>query len=102
MARLSEPLHQVRLHPAVDLQGAAKARHAPGTTASLHFAGPVDSLQLPSLWLSRGKTNKDIGDILGLSPRTINKHLEQVFVKLGVENCASAAIKATRLLLDPD
>jgi DNA-binding NarL/FixJ family response regulator len=54
------------------------------------------------LWISRGKTNRDIGDILGLSPRTVNKHLEQVFVKLGVENRASAAIKATRLLLDPD
>lgn len=54
------------------------------------------------LWISRGKTNKDIGDILGLSPRTVNKHLEQVFVKLGVENRASAAIKATRQLLDPD
>ncbi|WP_026784649.1 DNA-binding response regulator [Pleomorphomonas koreensis] len=53
------------------------------------------------LWISRGKTNKDIGEILGLSPRTVNKHLEQVFVKLGVENRASAAIKATRLLLDP-
>lgn len=51
------------------------------------------------LWISRGKTNKDIGDILGLSPRTVNKHLEQIFVKLGVENRASAAIKATRSLL---
>lgn len=51
------------------------------------------------LWISRGKTNKDIGEILGLSPRTVNKHLEQIFVKLGVENRASAAIKATRTLL---
>ena len=46
------------------------------------------------LWIARGKSNRDIGDILGLSPRTVNKHLEQVYTKLGVENRASAAIKA--------
>ena len=42
------------------------------------------------LWVSRGKTNRDIADILGMSPRTVNKHLEQVFAKLGVENRAAA------------
>lgn len=50
------------------------------------------------LWIGRGKSNKDIGDILGLSPRTVNKHLEQVYTKLGVENRASAAIKAIQAL----
>ncbi|KKB10029.1 DNA-binding response regulator [Devosia chinhatensis] len=50
------------------------------------------------LWISRGKSNRDIGDILGLSPRTVNKHLEQVYSKLGVENRASAAIKAIQAL----
>ncbi|UYO00814.1 MAG: response regulator [Devosia sp.] len=50
------------------------------------------------LWIARGKSNRDIGDILGLSPRTVNKHLEQVYTKLGVENRASAAIKAIQAL----
>lgn len=50
------------------------------------------------LWLSRGKANREIGQILGISPRTVNKHLEQVFIKLGVENRASAATRAVRLL----
>ena len=50
------------------------------------------------LWVSRGKTNRDIGDILGLSPRTVNKHLEQVFAKLGVENRATAAIQVVNML----
>ena len=50
------------------------------------------------LWLSRGKTNREIGEILNISPRTVNKHLEQVFTKLGVENRASAAARAVRLL----
>lgn len=43
------------------------------------------------LWLARGKSNQDIGQILTMSPRTVNKHLEQVFRKLGVENRTSAA-----------
>ncbi|KKB12839.1 LuxR family transcriptional regulator [Devosia geojensis] len=52
-------------------------------------------------WIARGKSNRDIGEILGLSPRTVNKHLEQVYAKLGVENRASAAIKATHVLQSP-
>jgi DNA-binding NarL/FixJ family response regulator len=50
------------------------------------------------LWISRGKSNREIGEILHISPRTVNKHLEQVFVKLGVENRASAAARAVRAL----
>jgi DNA-binding NarL/FixJ family response regulator len=50
------------------------------------------------LWVARGKSNRDIGDILGLSPRTVNKHLEGIFTKLGVENRASAAAIAVRVL----
>jgi DNA-binding NarL/FixJ family response regulator len=50
------------------------------------------------LWISRGKSNREIGEILSISPRTVNKHLEQVFVKLGVENRASAAARAVRAL----
>ena len=50
------------------------------------------------LWISKGKSNRDIGEILGLSARTVTKHLEQIYVKLGVENRASAAVKATHVL----
>lgn len=50
------------------------------------------------LWIARGKSNRDIGQILGMSPRTVNKHLEQVYVKLGVENRAAAAATAVRHL----
>ncbi|MBL8327799.1 MAG: response regulator transcription factor [Rubrivivax sp.] len=42
-------------------------------------------------WVARGKTNRDIGDILGSSPATVKKHLEHVFVKLGVETRTAAA-----------
>lgn len=49
-------------------------------------------------WIAKGKSNRDIGEILGLSARTVNKHLEQIYVKLGVENRASAAVKAAQVL----
>ncbi|MEC5386901.1 response regulator transcription factor [Uliginosibacterium sp. H3] len=42
-------------------------------------------------WVIKGKTNRDIGDILGSSPRTVHKHLEHVFEKLGVETRTAAA-----------
>lgn len=42
-------------------------------------------------WVIKGKTSPDIGEILGSSPRTVNKHLEHVFAKLGVENRTAAA-----------
>ncbi len=47
-------------------------------------------------WLIKGKTNKDIGEILGTSARTINKHLEHVFIKLGVETRTAAASMAAQ------
>jgi CheY-like chemotaxis protein/DNA-binding CsgD family transcriptional regulator len=42
-------------------------------------------------WVVKGKTNKDIGEILGSSPMTVKKHLERIFVKLGVETRTAAA-----------
>ena len=49
-------------------------------------------------WLAKGKTNRDIAEILGMSPRTVNKHLEHVLEKLGVETRAAAAALASREL----
>jgi len=49
-------------------------------------------------WISRGKTNRDVGEILSISPRKVNKHLEQVFTKLGVENRAAATARAVKAL----
>lgn len=50
------------------------------------------------LWVSYGKTNRTISEILAISPRTVNKHLEQVFRKLGVETRAAATAIAVRTL----
>lgn len=50
------------------------------------------------LWITHGKSNKEIAEILNMSPRTVNKHLEQIFNKLGVENRTAAATIAVRVL----
>ena len=50
------------------------------------------------LWVSRGKSNREIGEILTISPRTVDKHIAQIFAKLGVANRASAAARAVKTL----
>ena len=50
------------------------------------------------LWIAHGKSNRDIAQILELSPRTVDKHLEQIYAKLGVENRTAAAALAVRTL----
>lgn len=45
-------------------------------------------------WVAAGKTDKDIATLLGVSARTINKHLEHVYIKLGVETRTAAVMRA--------
>ncbi len=49
-------------------------------------------------WLSCGKSNRDIAEILGISLRTADKHLEHVYAKLGVESRSGAAAASVRIL----
>jgi DNA-binding CsgD family transcriptional regulator len=49
-------------------------------------------------WIIMGKTDKSISEILGPSPRTINKHIEHIFIKLGVETRTAAASLASNKL----
>ena len=50
-------------------------------------------------WLAAGKTDRDIGDILGISPRTVHKHLQRIYEKLGVETRTAAVARAMNLRL---
>lgn len=50
------------------------------------------------LWISRGKTSRDIADILNVSPRTVDKHIEQIYNKTGLSTRSTAAATASRLL----
>jgi DNA-binding CsgD family transcriptional regulator len=48
-------------------------------------------------WVSCGKTDADIAALLAISPRTVHKHLEHIYVKLGVETRTAAVMRARRL-----
>jgi len=50
------------------------------------------------LWVSYGKSSTDISDVLLISPRTVQKHLEHVYEKLGVETRSAAAAIAIRVV----
>ena len=45
-------------------------------------------------WVSQGKSNSEIGVILGISPHTVKHHMEKIFAKLGVENRHAAMLSA--------
>lgn len=54
------------------------------------------------LWASRGKSSSDIGEILSLSPRTVDSYLEKVCAKLGVRSRIEAVVAAVRMgVIDP-
>ena len=49
-------------------------------------------------WVLRGKTNNEIGFLCDISPRTVQKHLEHIFQKFGVETRTAAALFVTEWL----
>lgn len=49
-------------------------------------------------WIAQGKSNPDIATILGASVRTVHKHVEHIFQKLGLETRNAAALSALDLL----
>ncbi|SDX07726.1 two component transcriptional regulator, LuxR family [Pseudomonas syringae] len=84
------------LRTARTLQSARSTSQPPGFNDAAAYTRLSGSFQLTEReidvlrWVSCGKTNKDIADILQLSPRTVNKHLEHIYVKLGVETRTAA------------
>lgn len=71
----------------------------PGTEALLKTLLSLTERESEVLnWVSKGKANREIAEILQMSPRTVNKHLEQIYLKLGVDNRTAAAGVAMSVL----
>jgi DNA-binding response OmpR family regulator/DNA-binding CsgD family transcriptional regulator len=49
-------------------------------------------------WVAKGKTNRDVAEILAMSPRTVTKHMEHILQKLEVETRTAAAAKVARVV----
>ena len=82
-----------RMNRAVD-----DARAAWGVPRVRPPAGPLTGREREVLqWLAGGKTDKDIGAILGISPRTVHKHLQRIYEKLGVETRTAAVVRSLSL-----
>ena len=54
--------------------------------------GALEVLEL----LTHGESNRELGLRLGISPRTIQKHTQRIYAKLGVKGRTSAALMAVR------
>lgn len=49
-------------------------------------------------WIAEGKSNSEVATILSASPRTIQKHAENLYARLGVENRHAATLRAREIL----
>ena len=74
---------------------AAGAESTPALLAALGLT-PREAEVL--FWVARGKTNDEIGTVLGIGLTTVKKHLESTYAKLGVENRTTAAAMALERL----
>lgn len=45
-------------------------------------------------WVAAGKTDREVAELLGCSPRTVHKHLQRVYTRLGVETRTAAVMRA--------
>ncbi len=98
--RIEEVLARLQTHVR-NARFALSAKESAGAMDSEESSRVLDAALTPRetevlSWLAKGKTNRDIADILGMSHRTVNKHLEHIFEKLGVETRAAAAALASR------
>lgn len=96
---ISTPAHTLRLHL---LQGEdaltlmIERAEAPAPPPLADRGGLTRREREILHWLGAAKSNVEIGAILGISPRTVQKHLERIFRKLGVENRTAAVMRALR------
>ena len=89
---------QAHLRVARELNAVMRARGEDAEPDAALLPNPLTQREMDVLeWVARGKTNRDVAEILGMSPRTVNKHLEHIYEKLGVETRTAAVAQFARL-----
>jgi len=72
--------------------------HAPPGPAALRVLGLTPRQAEVAYWVAQGKTNPEIAMILETSPRTIDKHMERILERLGIENRATLIVRTAEIL----
>lgn len=89
---------QAHLRVSRQMNAAMQGRGETSVPAAPALPNPLTQREMDVLgWVARGKTNRDVAEILGMSPRTVNKHLEHIYEKLGVETRTAAVAQFARL-----
>lgn len=100
-----ERLELVRPHLSFLYRHARKGAATPSGESALPSPVQASVLNPPGLtlregevmsWLACGKTDAEIAALLSISPRTVQKHLEHIYVKLGVETRTAAVMRASK------
>lgn len=104
---LVKPVDREELLDAVRIRLARedmRRRTGGGFKPDFSSPAPLEGLGLSAreaevlLWMAQGKSDADIGLVLGISAATAKKHAAHVYQKLGVENRHAAAIRALEVL----
>ena len=70
----------------------------PHTVADFERSGVTRREAEILYWIGRGKTDPEIARLLSISPRTVQKHIEHIFAKLGVETRTAAVMRSLELI----
>ncbi len=102
---LTKPVTATDLLAAIHARFAREQQRAPAAfQPNFSSYAPLESLGLTPreaevlLWVAQGKSNPEIGTILGAALNTVKKHLQAIFEKLGVDNRNAAAMRAVETL----
>jgi DNA-binding CsgD family transcriptional regulator len=105
-----EPLVVRRENTELIVRFVSRGGHAVLVLEEQYLSIPPDALRPLGLtrretevlaWVAEGKTSAEIASILGLGRRAVEKHLEHIYPKLGVETRTAAAARALALLSTP-
>lgn len=100
---LTKPITVPELLAAVEAR-LKRRQQVGGFSPSFESAKPLEKLGLTPreaevlFWVAQGKSNPEIALILNSTVGTVKKHMEHVLEKLGVDNRASAMVRALEVL----